>query len=141
MDNAMETVKISKESYAWRQLEANPIGTAAELAELKAALTQSRAETAAAYERAADSLLECSVWCDSQDRATPEWRNGAQDARKHHMARIRAISTPDQTAALDAVRADARAQGMREAAIIAHDKSYMDAHDAIIIAAINGAKA
>ncbi len=96
----MEAVKISKESYAWQQLEANPIGTAAELAELKAALTQSRAETAAAYERAADQFEKI--------RAPLTYGEIS--------SMIRALATPDQTAALDAVRAEARAQGMRDAA-------------------------
>ncbi|MFN7883208.1 MAG: hypothetical protein ACK5PF_09380 [bacterium] len=45
----------------------------------------------AALREAADSLLECSVWCDSQERTDDAWRNGVTDARKHHMARILAL--------------------------------------------------
>jgi hypothetical protein len=45
----------------------------------------------AALREAADSLLECSVWCDSQERTDDGWRNGVADARKHHMARILAL--------------------------------------------------
>jgi hypothetical protein len=45
----------------------------------------------AALREAADSLLECSVWCDSQERTDDGWRNGLRDARKYHMARILAM--------------------------------------------------
>ena len=45
----------------------------------------------AALEAAADSLIETSVWCDSQERADASWHNGVVDARKHHMRRILAI--------------------------------------------------
>jgi hypothetical protein len=45
----------------------------------------------AALREAADSLLECSVWCDSQERTDDGWRNGVMDARKHHTARILAL--------------------------------------------------
>jgi hypothetical protein len=41
--------------------------------------------------KAAESLLECSVWCDSQERTNDGWRNGVTDARKHYMARILAL--------------------------------------------------
>jgi hypothetical protein len=41
-----------------------------------------------ALREAADSLLECSVWCDSQERTDGGWHNGVMDARKYHMARI-----------------------------------------------------
>jgi hypothetical protein len=53
-----------------------------------------------ALERAADALLECSIWCDSQERTDDGWRNGVFDARKHGMAAIRALSpmTPLQAA-------------------------------------------
>jgi len=67
---------------------------------------------------------------------------------------IRALATPDQSAALDAVRADAREQGMREAAqecqtVADEAKGYgilqmtMGANTcrAAILAAIKGAKA
>lgn len=45
----------------------------------------------AAIREAADSLLEASVWCDSQERTSPDWHNGVVDARKHHIARILAL--------------------------------------------------
>jgi hypothetical protein len=45
----------------------------------------------AALREAADSLLECSVWCDSQERTDDGWRNGVMDARKHHTARLLAL--------------------------------------------------
>jgi len=72
---------------------------AADLIEaLELALTQSRAETAAVVDRIADEVCRWSLAASEE---------------------IRALATPDQTAALDAVRAEARAQGMREAADIA----------------------
>lgn len=139
MDNDIKTVKISKESYAWQQLEANPIGTAAELAELKAALTQSRAETAAAYERAADQFEKI--------RAPLTYGE--------IFSMIRALATPYQTAALDAVKAEAREEGMRQAAKIcetlgplggvtpnprAEWKTHADNLAHAILAAIKGSK-
>lgn len=94
------------------------------------ALTQSRAETAAAYEVAAKAV----------------------ERQGHSLGdEIRALATADQTAALDAVREEARAQGMREAAIliVKHEMGtpmhsppqlLTEAHDRIL-AAIKGAKA
>jgi replication fork clamp-binding protein CrfC len=79
-----------------------------ELAELREALTQSRAETAAAYERAARVAFTAATGS-----------NACADDRKIISTAIRALATPDQNAALDAVKAEARAQGMREAAEIA----------------------
>jgi len=89
---------------------------------LELALTLSRAETAAAYERAA---TEASGYDREFDRAA-----------------IRALATPDQTAALDAVRAEA----MREAAEIARNIKGGDGYIEMlvsdtILAAIKGAKA
>lgn len=72
--------------------------------------------TAAAYEAAADGLLEASVWCDSQDRTSVEWRNGVTDARKHHIARIRALTPADAVAAIDRIIRRAEARGMDRAA-------------------------
>jgi hypothetical protein len=89
---------------------------ASDLDALSAALTASQAETAAAYEVAADSLLECSVWCDNQERADDGWRNGVIDARKHHTNRIRALTPADSKAALDRMIAEAEERGMRKAA-------------------------
>jgi hypothetical protein len=55
----------------------------------------------AALERASDGLLECSVWCDSQEKADISWRNGVTDARKHHRERIRSLaSNPAEVAAI-----------------------------------------
>ncbi len=74
---------------------------------LELALTQSRAETAAAYERAA-----------GLPRYAPNsfgFMNPSDRGCWVHHGDIRALATPDQTAALDAVRAEA----MREAAEIA----------------------
>ncbi len=66
-------------------------------------LDTTRAEaTAAAYGAAANSLLECSVWCDSQERTDDGWHNGVVDARKHHMQRITALTPADATAWLAA---------------------------------------
>lgn len=45
-----------------------------------------------ALEAAETRLLECSVWCDSQERTSADWHNGVTDARKHHMSTIRAIA-------------------------------------------------
>jgi len=79
-------------------------------------LERSEAALAAAYEVAADSLIESSVWCDSQDRTSSEWHNGVIDARKHHMNCIRAITTPDQAAALDRLIAEAEARTVEQIA-------------------------
>jgi hypothetical protein len=94
---------------------------------IELALTQSSAETAAAYERAAERFEKI--------RAPLTYGEIS--------SMIRALATPDQSAALDAVRAEARAQGMREAAEIAGNSNYETwetAPDAIL-AAIKGAKA
>ena len=45
----------------------------------------------AALREAADSLLEASVWCESQEQTTSAWHNGVVDARKHHISRILAL--------------------------------------------------
>jgi len=127
------------------------------------ALTQSRAETAAAYERAAviaDNYVamrtnqievEKSKAARHMDVAQLiRWRAGKVQSEAIRDA-IRALATADQTAALDAVREEARAQGMREAAIliVKHEMGtpmhsppqlLTEAHDRIL-AAIKGAKA
>lgn len=84
---------------------------------LSAALTQSRAETAAAYERAAGlatytnaGLLDC-------------------DVPASFRAAIRALATPDQSAALDAVKAAALAE------IAPHLQSFRKALELARIAA------
>jgi hypothetical protein len=89
---------------------------------LELALTQSRAETAAVIERAAAIAYETA--------------HNTSDISKIRDA-IRALATPDQSAALDAVRADA----MREAA--EYMQRYSHTHMTVneILAAIKGAKA
>jgi len=82
--------------------------------QLEAALTQSQAEVAAAYERAADTYLKGDWdWYSDADRA------------------IRALATLDQTAALDTIRAEAREQGMREAAVICRNVGFKDHPDSV----------
>jgi len=107
---------------------------------LEAALTRANAATAAAYERAARAIDEDGEYVRSIGLSN----------------RIHALATPDQSAALDAVRAEARAQGMREAAKIcqtlgplggvtpnprAEWKTHADNLAHAILAAIKGAKA
>ncbi len=107
-----------------------------------AAQAKSRAETAAAYERAAREVDcgGCGGGCYDPVNCAAE-----------NAAEIRALATPDQTDALDAVWAEARAHGMREAAmlIVKHEMGtpmhsppqlLTEAHDRIL-AAIKGAKA
>lgn len=59
----------------------------------------------AAIKAAAESLVECSVWCDSQERTDASWHNGVIDARKHHTKAILAIakSAPDLRSVVDSV--------------------------------------
>jgi len=68
---------------------------------LELALTQSRAETAAVIEWAAQKVF------------ADQWPNYGDAKRVSE--NIRALATPDQTAALDAIRAEAQEQGMRDA--------------------------
>jgi hypothetical protein len=114
---------------------------------LELALTQSRAETAAAYDRAADVIT-------GRKSEIDDVSNTMIGANKIIFAEIvslldvvataiRALATPDQTAALDAVRA---AERERIAAMV---KSYGEGpgrpqckHDCeALAAAIKGAKA
>lgn len=67
--------------------------------EMQEALTQSQAEVAAAYERAAEVYID-GDW---------DWYSDADDA-------IRTIATPDQTAALDKLIAEAEAQVIEQIA-------------------------
>lgn len=86
-----------------------------------AALTQSQAETAAAYERAAQwhttAALNAlnSLHCGSENS---EYRAVSRAHEFHSDCAnvIRKLTTPDQTAALDAVKAEAMANGMLRAA-------------------------
>jgi hypothetical protein len=86
--------------------ETHPIGTAARLAQMEAAMTQSRAETAAAYERAA-TVTEWTAWGE---------RHNLTEASRRA---IRALATPDQSSALAGIEYAAEARGMRKAAEIA----------------------
>lgn len=84
-----------------KKVEAERSEAADRIEALELALTQSRAETAAAYERAAE-CIECAP----------------KRMRLVDIEAIRALATPEQSAALDAIKAETRAQGMREAAEI-----------------------
>ena len=92
---------------------------------LSAALTQSRAETAAAYERAVEVLdMEAEDLKSDASRFRSgtdphHYRMNFASAAIRQAKAIRALAKPDQTAALDEVKAAAREQGMREAAAIA----------------------
>ena len=78
--------------------ETHPAGTAARIAELEATLIRANVATAAAYEVAAREV-ECGCGAGPcQDAANC----AAKDA-----ASIRALATPDQTAALDKLIAEA----------------------------------
>ncbi len=89
------------------------------LKEANAALTQSRAETAAVIERAAVAL----------DAVAGQWSCGhpamhcdcARDIEQWGFAadEVRALATPEQSSALAAIEAAAEARGMRRAAEIA----------------------
>ena len=86
---------------------------------LSAALTQSRAETAAVIERAAKLFDDgTNVTCAAIGRC------------------IRAIATPDQSSALAAIEAAAEARGMRKAAVIAYQFEGNDKLRCAILAAI-----
>lgn len=91
---------------------------------LSADLTQSQAEVAAAYERAAEVCTNIikNYDCMKADGKTyqPMWvQKVAKGMVSIARQDIRALATTEQTAALDTIRAEARAQGMREAAYIA----------------------
>ena len=84
--------------------ETHPVGTAARIAELEAALTRANAATAAAYD-AADKIvcerhrIHMTAKGRNPDDYVSDWSFTA-DA-------IRALATPDQTAALDKMIAEA----------------------------------
>lgn len=88
---------------------------------LSAALTQSRAETAAVIERAAQEVDCGGCRGDCPMPATCCARDAAS---------IRAIATPDQSSALAAVEAAAEARGMWKAAeICAEQTSFFASQD------------
>jgi len=120
---------------------------------LELALTQSRAETAAAVAEAHACGEERAAW-----KEKAEWAQGQLAVWSNRVITLHTSSlpTPDQNAAMDAVRAEARAQGMREAAKIcqtlgplggvtpnprAEWKTHADNLAHAILAAIKGAKA
>jgi len=82
--------------------ETHPVGTAARIAELEAALTRANAATAAAFEVAARAI---------NDRGAVEQENFGlkRAAQNFFRARdiVRALATPGQTAALDRLIAEA----------------------------------
>lgn len=80
--------------------ETHPVGTAARIEQLEAALTRANAATAAAYEVAAN-VLDDEI--DMARIAFPQAVPILAADRKT----IRALSTPDQTAALDRLIAEA----------------------------------
>lgn len=103
--------------------ETRPAGTAARIAELEAALTRANAATAAAYEvaaRACSGIIK-DYYCMKDDGKTyhPLWvQKVAKGMVSIARQDIRALATPDQTAALDKLIAEAV-------------KPYADALDAI----------
>ena len=76
-----------------------------EIARLTTALSTSRAETAAAYERAAQVARQ------HEDHSDNAYAEGWDSCAFSVQSAIRALATPDQSAALDAVKAEARADG------------------------------
>ena len=90
----------------------------ATLRALSAALTQSRAETAAAYERAAEMCIAPEA---AHIAWYMKWGNFPKRSARHEFiaAMIRALTTPEQSSALAAIEAAAEARGMRKAAEIA----------------------
>ena len=57
--------------------------TVAWMAGRESAKDEAQAMVVAALEEASYALMECAVWCDSQERVDDGWRNGVADARKH----------------------------------------------------------
>jgi hypothetical protein len=107
----------AENAAAWDKCEERRLAQEA----LELALTRANAATAAAYEVAGRAIMEkCH---DDMDR-------------KEEAAIVRALATPDQNAALDAVRAEAQAQGMRIAVT-----TPIEQVPEAILAAIKGAKA
>lgn len=142
-----------------RDLEDRIEQLVATVEQLEAALTRANAAAAAAYEVAAQMVETTAYTSNGDTRSLEPVAAGLSGMDMHHATiatAIRALATPDQTAALDAVRAEARAQGMREAAEIcqtlgplggvtpnprAEWKTHADNLAHAILAAIKGAKA
>lgn len=109
----------------WRFWSKKSVEVSENNKELRAALEQSRAETAAAYERAVEVLdMEAEDLKSDASRFRSgtdphHYRMNFASAAIRQAKAIRALAKPDQTAAMDEVKAAAREQGMREAAAIA----------------------
>lgn len=92
------------------------------LADMRVELTQSRAETAAAYERAAVAMgtYHWNRYASKEDGGTLSGPAVFTSHTHQHVERaIRALATPDQSSALAAIEAAAEARGMRKAAALA----------------------
>lgn len=90
-------------------------------------LTRERdAATAAAYEAAAQT-------CDNVTNNN-DFTRDIRRTSSYCAERIRALATPDQTAALDRVRAEAKAEGMRAAADLLRGQGYNTAVREILAA-------
>jgi hypothetical protein len=89
-----------------------------ELADLRAALTASQAETAAAYEVAAHIL---DIWATNLRNMN---FHDTAPIVEQCAALIRALTPADSKAALDRMLADARADGMRKAAAHVYEVFY-----------------
>lgn len=91
------------------------------------------AAEAAAYEVAAQAV---------NDRGAREQANFSLDRATQNFFRardlIRTLATPEQTAALDRVRAEAKAEGMREAADLLREQGYNTAVHEILAAIPKG---
>ena len=91
-----------------------PGGVSATLRALSAALTQSRAETAAVIELAATAIAnveQFTRWKKGKWKGATAQGILLDDAQNA----IRALATPDQSSALAAIEAAAEARGMRKA--------------------------
>jgi uncharacterized protein YhaN len=114
--------------------------------ELEEALTHSQAEVAAAYERAAvlaDYFMQTCMDQETDPEVLTGYGRGMYFCAKQYQTEIRALATPDQTTALDTIRAEAREQGMRDAAGIAYEAAHNTSdiskiRDAILAAITKG---
>jgi len=106
---------------------------------LFAVLTQSRAETAAAYERAAVTMgtYHWNRYASKEEGGTlSSPAVFTSHTHQHAEAAIRALATPDQSSAIAAIEAAAEARGMRKAAVIAYQFEGNDKLRCAILAAI-----
>ena len=107
---------------------------------LSAALTQSRAETAAVIEQARNAVASVHEWSPyiAGSKESKAWITGHIGATKRADEAIRALTTPDQSSALAAIESAAEARGMRRAAEIEYDNTVMDLRSAILAAIPQG---